>query len=367
MALAKHFEEIAERWIANTSARYDAMPAELFDRFPSRATHAGEVYLTRGGRRMEDTEVCEAGQTFDFAVVGTLGTAEPVLEIEVDGRRRKCPLNEKGLISVSFPKPGVQRWQVSSAGYVKPYTIHVIEPVRLGQLPDFAKLIHSLADNPPKWTPQTFESFRAELQVILAKNQVPALFSSGILEYHLALFHEEQRLPSFRDRLQEAFGHLRWFIPHSDIARLVCTYFLYCANDFNAALLLSQGNHGRLRRASKFFLDQSTSAHDPKPSPDKSGVPLLMSLPDVLSIQAIEALTQERLDDASELVAITRRHTAANFDTERSARVFFLEATLEEKRGKLSVSRDMFEALVHSPWQSIANSAARRLSGGPNG
>ena len=367
MALAKHFEEIAERWIANTSARYESPLVELFDRFPSRAAHAGEVYLTRGGRRMEDIEVCEAGQTVEFGVLGTRGTAEPVVEIEDEGRRRECAFNDKGLFRIPFPKPGVQRLHVSSGGYIRPYAIHVIEPVRLGQLPDFAKLIHSLAENPPKWTPQTFERFRSELEAILLNNQVPKLFAAGVLEYHLALFHEEQRLPSFRDRLQAAFGNLRWFTPYSDIARLICTYFLYCANDFEAALLLSQGSHGRLQRASQFFLGQPTKAPDAKTSQDRSVVPLLMSLPDVLSFQAIEALTTDRLDDALELAAITRRNTAANFDTERAARVLLLEAILEQKRHRLGAARGMFEALVHSPWRPIADSASRHLAGIPNG
>lgn len=369
MALAKYFEDIQERWLEETAGRYESRLAEIFEAFPARPAQAGLVYLTRGGRRMEDIEVCEMGHTLELDVVSTPGTSEPVVEIDEDSGRRELMRTTAGTVRVPLLKSGTRRLQISSGGYVKPYAIHVVEPLRLGQLPDFAKLIHSLSDNPPQWTEESFEEFRSKLASILATAAVPELFSLGLNEFHIALFHEERRLPGFRDRLQTAYGCLRWFIPYSDIARMVCTYFLFCANEFEAAYRLSSGGRSRLERAAEYLLDHKPS-EAAKAATTRTGLsrlPLLMALPDVLSFQAIEAVDAGRLDDAAELLAVTRRHTLPTFDRERAERLALLEARMAEIQGDLAEARGKFEILLHSPWHAIVASAARHLARLPNG
>ena len=363
MALAKYFEDIEERWLDDTASRYESRVTELLDLFPARAAGAGGVYLTRSGRRMEDIEVCEAGQTLDLAVVSTPGTAGPVVEIEEEAGRRELKISSSGGIKVPFEKAGTRRLQVSSGGYIKPYSIQVVEPFQIEQLPDFAKLIQSLADNPPQWTAQTFAQFRVLLEAIVTNAGAPELFVHGIIEYHLGLFQEEQRLPAFRERLQAAYGCLRWFIPYSDIARLICAYYLYCANEFEAAAKLCSGRGSRLGRAASFYTGDAceVSASSTAAQRRKAGLPLLLAMPDVLTFQAIEALNDYRVDDAAELVRVIRRNTIPVFDRERAERLCFVEAWAREQSGDLAAARTLFEGLLHSAWPAIASAAARHL------
>lgn len=369
MALAKYFEDIEERWLEDTAGRYEPRVTEILDLFPSRAAHAGEVYLTRGGRRMEDIEVCEVGQTLELAVVSTPGTAAPVVEIEEEPRRRELKMTPTGAVMVSFKKAGTSRVQVSSGGYIKPYSIQVVEPFQIEQMPDFAKLIQSLAENPPQWTEKTFEQFRIQLEGILGKERVPELFVTGIIEYHLGLFQEEQRLPAFRERFQVAYGSLRWFIPYSDIARLICGYYLYCANEFSAAAKLCPRGGGRLGKAVSFYAGESVvnSATGQTGRRTKAGLPLLLAMADVLTFQAIEALGDDRGDDAVELAAVIRRNTVPGFDRERAERLCFLEACARDQIGDVSGARPLFERLLHSPWQAIVSAAAYHLKNSNHG
>ena len=361
MALAKHHEEVEERWVANTSDRYEAMLADLFDRLPPVRPQAGEVYLLRGGRRMEDIEVCELGETLDLAVDSKPGSAAPEIELldEVGSR----PLRQKvnGHIAVSFKKAGCRRIQVGSGGFLKLYTIHAVEPLRVEELPDFAKLIQSLSDNPPEWTDATFGEFRARLEQVLAKKGVPAIFVDGVIEYHLALFHQEQRLPSFRERFESAYGNLRWFIPYSDVARLICAYYLYCANEFEAAEKLVKGRRSRLRHTVRFFLGEDGAKPTAASSKTKAGLALLVALPDLMLFQAIEALESGRAKDAAEFIVVARRHTRANFDRERAARGAYIDARMKQANGETKAARSAFESLLHSPWQPIAAAAAKHL------
>ena len=368
MALAKYLEDIEERWLEDAASRYESRVTELHDLFPPRAG-AGEVHLTRSGRRMEDIEVCEAGQTLDLVVVSTPETAGPVVEIEDEDGRRELKISSSGGITMYFKKAGTGRLQVSSGGYIKPYSIQVVEFFHVEQLPDFAKLIQSLADNPPQWTEQTFAQFRVLLEAIVTNAGAPELFVHGIIEYHLGLFQEEQRLPSFRERFQAAYGCLRWFIPYSDIARLICAYYLYCANEFEAAAKLCSGRGSRLGRAASFYAGEGSelSGYSKAPQRTKAGLPLLLAMPDVLTFQAIEAFNDCRVDDAAELATVIRRNTIPVFDRERAERLCFLEAWAREQSGGLAAARTLFAGLLHSPWPAIASAAARHLKSIPHG
>ena len=162
---------------------------------------------------------------------------------------------------------------------------------------------------------------------------MPELFTRGVIDYHFGLFHEEQRLPAFRERFQTAYGCLRWFIPYSDIARLICAYYLYIANEFEAASNLCLNHGGRLRRATAFFSGKTKvrPVGDQSSKPSREGLPLLMALTDVLTFQAIEALDNNRVENAEELAEVIRRDTDKS-DKERQARNCFLRAFICKKR-----------------------------------
>ena len=363
MGLAKHFEEISERWLENTSEKYDSALSNLIHRFPARSAHAGEVYLNRNGGRMEDIEACMAGSMVKVRVIWEPGTAKPSLECEDDhGVLRSVPM-VRNQASLLFKQVGTRRLQVSSAGYVKSYQVYVIQPFEAEKLPDFAELIRSLADNPPNWTDASFETFRRQLRLVLDRPEISPLFIDGLIEYHLGLYHQVRRHPNFRERLQSAYGALRWFIPHSDIARLICTYYLFCANEFRAAAALCTSQVGRLHAAIRFYTETTVHGVDPGPSRliHRTGLPLLMAYPDVLCIQAIQAVRESRIEDASELVSVARMGTDHQADRERFARLSLLDACLTEQKEGADAARSRFESLALSPWQAIAAAAQSHL------
>ena len=363
MALAKYLEDIEERWYEETAVRYESYLSELFELLPARPVESGEVFLTRGNRRMEDIEVCEAGQMLDLVVVSTSNAAAPVVEIEKESGWQVLRITPTGAFNLTLKKKGACRLQVSSGGYIKFYSIQIVEPFQIEKLPDCAELIKSLANNPPQWSSTTFQEFCGKLKDILEEASVPELFIRGIIDYHLGLFHEEQRLPAFRERFQTAYGCLRWFIPYSDIARLICAYYLYIANEFEAATNLCSNHGGRLRRATTFFAGKTvvSSVVSQTSKLSEGGLPLLMALTDVLTFQAIEALDVNKLENAEELIEVIRRGTVQSFDKERHERICFLKAFICKKKGDLLESRRSFEGLLHSPWEVIAASAQKHL------
>ena len=163
MALAKYLEDIEERRHEDTPGRYESDLNQLFKLLPERPVESGEVYLTRGNRRMEDIEVCETGQMLDLVVVSNSNAAAPVVEIERETGWRELRITSLGVYNVTPEKTGTCRLQVSSGGYIKSYSIQVVEKLQIEQLPDFAELIKSLANNPPEWSATTFQEFCAEL------------------------------------------------------------------------------------------------------------------------------------------------------------------------------------------------------------
>jgi len=362
MGLAKYYEEIEERWIANTNVGYEVAIENFFRQLPSFSIRAGEAYLLRGERRMEDMEVCEVGETLTLKVKSKPGAAEVEIELQDDSGIRQMKIGEDGSICVQFKQTGVTQILVSYGGYLKQYTIQAVEAFRVQELPDFARLIQSISDNPPEWTVATFGKFRDQLEEILVQKSVPKVFAEGVIEYHLALFHEEQRLPSYRERFEAAYAKLRWFIPYSDIARLICAYYLYCANEFEAVKVLWKGSRGRLCHAVNFFLDKNRAkAADTESSGKGAGLPLLVALPDLILFQAIEAQEAGMTENAAELVAFARRSTRADFDRERAARVTYIEAHIKRSAGDKTSSRLAFESLLHCPWKTIADSAAKYI------
>jgi len=319
---------------------------------------------------MEDIEVCEVGQTLSLKVVSAPGAAKPEVTIEEGPGRQKCQPRSDTSFELEFATTGLKCLQVNSAGYIKRYTVYAVEPFRVEQQPDFTQLIQTLTDYPPKWTDETFTVFRNQLEQVLRAHKAPQLFIDGIVEYFLGLFHEEQRRPAFRDRLQQSYGNLRWFIPYSDIARLICTQFLFSANEFAAAEKICHGATGRLRSSILFFLDRNQSTPlTPKASKvvSRPSVSLLVALPDLLTFQAIEAIRGDRSDEALELCSAIHKQMSPLFDKERSARLAFLEARAKESNGDLINARSIFENLLHSPWLHIAEAAANHLNSSVHG
>ena len=366
MALAKYLEDITERWLENTEARYEDRLKELFERFPAPVSSAGEVYLTRHGRRMEDIEVCEVGQTLHMAMVVKEGAAAPKCEIEVDGRWQEVSLMAGQTIDLLLPQTAQRQLRVISAGYLKEYTLHVIQALRVESQPDFSRFIRELSDNPPNWSETTFADFRRQLEAILVAHNAPRLFIDGVIEYHMALFHEELRLANFRDRLQSAYGHLRWFIPYSDIARLICIHYLYCANEFEAALNLCGSGSTRMRQTLALLLSRP-----PEEAPGveiaKQGLPLLVSLSDSLLFEAAQAIREGRHESALVLCAAVYRQLLPAFDRERSERLACLEALARAGADDAEIARSRWEVLLNSPWRAIAETAKQQLALLPNG
>jgi hypothetical protein len=364
MALGSFYEDIKDRWLEETSALHEARVRELIAQFPVPPPPAGEVFLTRRGRRMEDIEVCEVRQDMELAVVSTPHAAAPMIELEEGVSRRTIRPRASGGFQLTFRTAGLKQLRVSSAGFINAYSVHAVEPFRVEAQADFSQLIRTLTHNPPQWTEGTFALFRRDLEKVLDAHRVPQIFTDGIVEYHLGLLHEEQRRPAFRERFHAAYGNLRWFIPYSDIARLICTHYLYCANEFAAALKFCGVGTSRLQRTLCFFLGQDappartvTAAR----ADGQGGLPLLVALPDLLTYQAVDALQTGRADEAVELCSATRREIIPAFDRERADRLAYLEACCRKAAEGAEAAHALFENLSHSPWQLIAAAATRQL------
>jgi hypothetical protein len=253
MALAKYLEDIEERWLDDTEPRFEKQLSAILEFTPRSVEIAGEVYLKRNGRRMEDVEIYNIGETLSLEIQCPERAAKPIVKLlTVEGYEDQRQ-TIGGRIIIKFDKTGTQQLQVASGAYIKSYTLNVVEPLAPDTLPDFAKLIQNLAENPPKWNSKSFGEFRVEVESILRESEVPQMFANGIIEYHLSLFHEEREIPQYNDRLEAAYGALRWFAPYSDLARLVCTFFLYRANEFVAARRTCRGRFVRMDLALDFF------------------------------------------------------------------------------------------------------------------
>jgi len=361
MALAKYLEDITERWLENTKARYEDRLKDLFAKFPPPPSTAGNVFLTRHGRRMEDIEVCEAGQELELNLVASKDAATPKLEVEVSGHWQEVPIRGHSIVLLPMQFPCQRQLRVVSAGYLKEYTLHVIEALRIDEQPDFARFIREMSDNPPNWTEATFGEFRREVEAILSSHGASRLFIDGVVEYHMGLFHEERRLPNFRDRLQSAYSHLRWFAPYSDIARLICIHYLYCANEFGAASALCGSGVTKMSDTLALFLGET---HDPSTASlvSHQGLPLLVSLSDSLLFQAAKAIQEGRHEDAIELCAAVHRQTIPSFDRERAARLAYVDALARTKLGETESVQSRWETLAHSPWNAISAAAKHQLS-----
>lgn len=357
MALAKFHEENLERLIASTSDQYEAAIGDLFHFLPRRALPAGEVHLLRNGRRMEDVEICDVGDKLEVTIETSGGSAPVEVELLDRSGGKVIEPRADGHYAIPFKSAGPLTIQVRSGGFLKNYQIEAIEPKRVASIPALATLIQSLSENPPEWTPDTFREFRSQLELIL--EPFPQTFADGIVEYHMALFLEEQRNTGFRERLQSAYGHLRWFIPASDIARLICSYYLFCTNDFDAAEKLWRSRSGRLRQAISLFTGREGKGSAGSGKATSEALALLVAMPDLILFQAIEALQGGRPGDAMELIRVARRHIHADFDRERTARCAFIEACAQEASMKAPPASDLFESLLDCPWETVASAASR--------
>jgi len=358
MSIAKYLEDISDRYfesVAPAAISYSNPKPEI-------TSKAGEVYLSNRGQRMEDIAVFELGQILNLIVVSTPGAADPTVEIQDNIGRNLLKINSPGIVSVPCERSGVFHLMACSGGYIKRYEIHVVEKNQFSQLPDFAQPIHNQSENSWQWSQESFELFQISVESILRNSNLPELFIRGIKEYHLGLFHEDKRVPDFRHRYQTAHGFLRLFIPFSDIARLICAYYHYCANEFEVASQLVQGNGSRMGKAISFFKGHAVTDCSSNKTYIKqgSGLPLLLNMSDALTFQAVEAITDGRYEHASELAATIQRNTLPSHDRERVARLRLLDAYIKFQTDR-TASISLFEELRHSPWQSIAMASETHL------
>lgn len=362
MALAKYLEDIDESRMTNTAGYYESRISGLKKYFVPPKKMPGEVRVLRSGRPMEDVEVCVHKDFLKFQLEYRGGIADPNVEIDSGGVSKRIIPNENREFELTLEKEGLHKLRVSSGGYVKLYSIHLIEPLVVEALPGFLELIRNLTDNPPTWDAKTFGDFHVQLKSVLEKENVPQLFINGIVEYHLGLYLEEQRKEEFRERFQAAYGNLRWFIPYSDISRLICAYYLYCANQFESALDLCGEGDSRLKSILSLLVGESSG--DDISTPERGVIkafPLLISKEDLLSFQIVEALEDGRHAHAAELFGALSTQVVSKFHKERAERLKFLKACISLAEGNTEKAKRSFEGLKHSAWPSIEKGARLKL------
>jgi hypothetical protein len=359
MALAKYLEDIEDRRQTDISPRYEKWLSAMFNTHPTPDEVSGDVHLERNGRRMEDVEICEVGEKLILKIQCPEGAGDPVVELQTAAGYAVQKQTTGGQVTISFDDSGARRLQVASGGYIKAYELNVVEPFSPDTLPDFAKLVHELAENPPQWNDESFRMFRVEVEGILQKAQVPQMFTDGIIEYHLSLFQEEREIPQYNDRLEAAYGALRWFAPYSDLAGLVCAFFMYRANEFAASRKICSSQFARLRGALDFFCAERPPTRNGRGGKQEPAqrLPMLIPFADLLCLQSIQRLNEEKLEEAAELVQCARNSFRGSLDPERAARLDLIEARLRKLEGNYDRSQIICDSLKLSPWQSIRERA----------
>jgi hypothetical protein len=241
-----------------------------------------------------------------------------------------------------------------------------MEPIRIEQSPDFAKLYRSLSDRPSSWTTENFDEFRRRIIEVLMPKHIPEQFAEGLIEYHLALFYESTSAASYRERFQAAYANLRWFVPFSSIARIVCAYFLYCANEFPAAARVLRSPLSTFGQAMSFLAGKAPPARNAEGNRASSS-PVLIASDDLLTFQAIDSLLNGRTDEASKFLNQIRENGPSLKSRELSARIDLVEAGIAIRQGSVAEARTKLESLLQSPWPCIAAAAANQLTQLSNG
>jgi hypothetical protein len=357
MGYAKYNEDIVDRWVEDTRDKESVFFQQWnLQHVAAPPPPAGEVYLEVKGKRLEDEEVFPVGTSLTFKPIFQPGSAAVEIALTRGGRKSILTPNAVAAYVIKAPKQETVEVEASSGAYHQVHTIHFVDVARIDHIPGVSDEIGRFTTNPPGWTKEQFNKFRARVGDLLAQVSVPQSFADGLVEYFLAVQLEADENKAFRDRLESAFVILRRFAPFSDVAALVAEYFRYRTNTF----IPPPGAVDKrpLGVITTFFANTSISQN--AKGHLSRGIELVVPEVEYCCLEAVRAMLRQDYQGALGMVAVSRKVRGVQ-DAYREDRLRIIEARAhahlhDQKAGAI------YRLLLNSPCKLFQIEASQFLN-----
>jgi hypothetical protein len=368
MGWARYYEDIEERYGDDTRDRYEQYLKSLEPdgHLPQQSFRPGEVWAVCNGRRFEDYMAFPVDKRIQFRVETEPGCEPPEVELRDGVAERELAPDATDSYSIFSRMPTTVILVLKCGGHRKEYFVHFLKAGSIDKIPEFAVLITALTKNPPTWSTQTFLHFREKLETVLTDQSVPKQFADGVVEYHLALFYENLRSPSFGKLLERANELLRCFTPYSDYAAMICGFYLFRTNAFDHGAVANIGRLPSLKRVFEFFTSPYDEAMRPETMKKRHNQGLQMDIlvprPDHTLIQALLCAKSGDLPKAASQVEETWGMLEPDFDAQRERRLTFLEARIHRAGRNMKAATVCYKRLEFSSQPRFFEEATAFLS-----
>lgn len=356
MGYSKYSEDILDRWVEDTRDIEDLFYRQWnLDHIPAPPPPPGQVELQVDGKRLEDEEVFPIGRGLKIKAV----VSGDVAPVEIMARRGELQVRLRPDATQTYTLPatraGTEEVDASSGAYHRRYTIHFVEVAQIDRVHALATEISRFTSNPPGWTRDQFDSFRARLGEVLAANAVPQSFANGLVEYFLGVQLEAQDDPAYTHRLETAYVILRRFAAFSDIAAAITEYFRYRTNTFSGAPA------GRRPLSAIIAYFATGAVAETAAAGGKRGVELVVPEVEYSCMQAAHAMIRQDPQTAIGLVSVARKLSGRTADVYRSERLRVIEARAHMELGDDDKARALYQSLVNSPCPRFQAEASKFL------
>jgi hypothetical protein len=345
---SKYTEDIIDRHVEDTRDREDAFYRQWsIDHVPAPPPRPGEVHLELSGKRLEDEEVFPVGQPLKLRAIVT-GNAAPI-EIWLRRGTKESVLQSDagGNYTIPVTRPESVEIDAASGAYHRRYVIHFVQVAQIDKIEGLATEITRFTSNPPGWTRQQFDDFRARLAELLCANSVPQSFGDGIVEYFFGVQFEANGDAAFSQRLETAFTMLKRFAPFSDIAALITEYFRYRTNTFAIQTSITNSHARPFRWIRDFFLREKTGHSSTRRA--KRGIELVVPEVEYCCMEAVRAMVRDDEPAALGMASLSRKLSGNLIDGQREDRLRLIEARAYAEMGELSKARAGYQSLATSP------------------
>jgi len=348
MGYSKYTEDIIDRWVEDTRDRENAFYRQWsIDHVPAPPPPPGEVHLELAGKRLEDEEVFPVGQPLKFRAVVSGNTAPIEISLRQGNQQSNLQADVSGNYSIPVKRPGTLEIDAASGAYHRRHILHFVQVAQIDKIEGLAAEINRFTSNPPGWTRQQFDEFRARLAELLFANAVPHSFGDGLVEYFFGVQFEANGDTAFSQRLEMAFTMLKRFAPFSDIAALITEYFRYRTNTFAVETAIKNSQPRPLAWIRDFFLRQKP--HDSGAKSLKRGIELVVPEVEFSCMEAVKAMVREDEAAALGMASLSRKLSGNLIDRQREDRLRLIEARAHYAMGDVKKARTSYQNLVISP------------------
>ena len=370
MALAKYREDIEDRYYEDTSQRFEALFAlRDFEKEWRQAAHTESAAVAAkmsGGSFFEDRMAFMRHEQVSFLVVSSPEAKGISVRYEPAGKPSQPVHPSAAAGTYKLPPPHEDgRLELRCGHYTKTYEIAFLDEKNPEGIPDLRASLAAIASNPARWTKQSFEKVRQDLDKSLAVQGVPPDFAYGVKEFYLGLFHESLGEPNFRKRIETAFTYLRPFCSHSKYAALISAYYLYRVNSFDRVATLSQ--MPGLSRVARFFsnsygVETRRRSQNTTRAKKIAATEILISDRDFAMFQAVDCLAAHNLTECADHLNQASCSVKPGIDPQGDERFLLIQARLAHASGSLSEARSHYANLTFSPMDNFRTEAEKALT-----